>query len=82
MSKVEYDFMKKAPSNPEQLMSFIDEIPYWTNEKHGKRYRLMYQVCMHPKYIEYGKQFLRGSTRDIPRMQSARKRDSGSSIRY
>ena len=52
--------MKKAPSNPEKLMSFIDEIPYWTKEKHGKRYRLMYQDCMHPKYIEYGKQFFAG----------------------
>ena len=60
MSKVEDDFMKKAPTKPEKLMSFIDEIPYWTKEKHGKRYRLMYQVCTHPKYIEYGKQFFAG----------------------
>lgn len=60
MSKVEDDFMKKAPSNPEKLMSFIDEIPYWIKEKHGKRYRLMYQSCTHPKYIEYGKQFFAG----------------------
>lgn len=63
--------MKKAPSNPEKLMSFIDEIPYWTKEKHGKRYRLMYQACMHPKYIEYGKQFFAGGQREIYRVCKA-----------
>ena len=41
-------------------MSFIDEIPYWTAKEHGKKYRLMYQVYTHPKYIEYGKQFFEG----------------------
>lgn len=71
MSKVEDDFMKKAPSNPEKLMSFIDEIPYWTKEKHGKRYRLMYQACTHPKYIEYEKQFFAGGQREIYRVCKA-----------
>ena len=52
-------------------MSFIDEIPYWTKEKHGKRYRLMYQACMHPKYIEYGKQFFAGGQREIYRVCKA-----------
>lgn len=60
MSKVEDDFMAKAPQNVEDLWRFIDEIPYWTAEKHGKKYRLMYQVYTHPKYIEYGKQFFQG----------------------
>ena len=41
-------------------MNFIDEIPYWTAKKHGKKYRLMYQVYTHPKYIEYGKRFFAG----------------------
>lgn len=60
MSKVEDDFMKKAPGNLQDVARFIDEIPYWTAKKHGKKYRLMYQVYTHPKYIEYGKKFFRG----------------------
>ena len=60
MSKVEDDFMAKAPTNVENLWHFIDEIPYWTAEKHGKKYRLMYQVYTHPKYREYGKIFFAG----------------------
>lgn len=60
MSKVEDDFMAKAPQNPIDLEKFIDEIPYWTAENHGKKYRLMYQVYTHPKYIEYGKKFFEG----------------------
>lgn len=60
MTKVEDDFMAKAPTNPKELMAFIDEIPYWTAEKHGKKYRLMYQIYTHPKYIEHGKKFFEG----------------------
>lgn len=60
MSKVEDDFMAKAPESASELEKFIDEIPYWTAEKHGKKYRLMYQVYTHPKYFEYGKKFFEG----------------------
>ena len=60
MSKVEDDFMAKAPTDVEDLWRFIDEIPYWTAEKHGKKYRLMYQVYTHPKYREYGRKFFAG----------------------
>lgn len=60
MSKVEDDFMAKAPQNPIDLERFIDEVPYWTAENHGKKYRLMYQVYTHPKYIEHGKKFFEG----------------------
>lgn len=60
MTKVEDDFMAKAPTDPQELMRFIDEIPYWTAETHGKKYRLMYQVYTHPKYREYGKKFFKG----------------------
>lgn len=60
MSKVEDDFMTRAPKRAEDLERFIDEIPYWTAEKHGKKYRLMYQIYTHPKYIEYGKKFFEG----------------------
>ena len=63
MEKVEDDFMAKAPTDPQDLMRFIDEIPYWTARQHGKKYRLMYQVYTHPKYIRYGKQFFEGVNR-------------------
>ncbi len=60
MAKVEDDFMKRAPTNMEDIIRFIDEIPYWTAQQHGKKYRLMYQIYTHPKYIEYGKKFFEG----------------------
>lgn len=60
MSKVEDDFMKESPKSAEDVMRFIEEIPYWTARKHGKKYRLMYQVYTHPKYIEHGKRFFEG----------------------
>ena len=60
MSKVEDDFMAKAPTDIEDLWRFINEIPYWTAEKHGKKYRLMYQVYTHPKYIGHGRKFFAG----------------------
>ena len=60
MSKVEDEFMKKAPRDPKDVMRFIEEIPYWTAKKHGKKYRLMYQIYTHPKHIEHGKKFFEG----------------------
>lgn len=60
MSKVEDDFMKKAPANPAVLEKYVDEIPYWTAETHGKKYRLMYQVYTCPKYRNEGKKFFNG----------------------
>ena len=60
MAKVEDDVMAKAPADAKDVMRFIEEIPYWTAKKHGKKYRLMYQVYTHPKYIEYGKKFFKG----------------------
>lgn len=63
MSKVEDEFMAKAPSNADEVMKFVDEIPYWTAKMHGKKYRLMYQVYTNPKYIEYGKRFFEGVNR-------------------
>ena len=60
MSKVEDDFMAKAPTDVEDLWRFVDEVRYWTAKKHGKKYRLMYQVYTHPKYREYGKKFFAG----------------------
>lgn len=60
MAKVEDDFMAKAPVDPKDVMRFIEEIPYWTAREHGKKYRLMYQIYTHPKYIEHGKKFFEG----------------------
>ena len=60
MAKAEDDFMKKAPADAGDVMRFIEEIPYWTAREHGKKYRLMYQVYTHPKYIEHGKKFFQG----------------------
>lgn len=60
MSKVEDEFMAIAPTNPKDVERFINEMPYWTAKKHGKKYRLMYQIYTHPKYIEHGKKFFEG----------------------
>lgn len=60
MSNVEADFMERAPQNAVELERYINEVPYWTAQKHGKKYRLMYQVYTQPKYIEYGKRFFQG----------------------
>ncbi|MGN0073451.1 MAG: TetR/AcrR family transcriptional regulator [Coriobacteriales bacterium] len=60
MSKVEDDFMARAPRSAAELDSYIDKTPYWTAKKHGKKYRLMYQVYTHPKYREYGRIFFEG----------------------
>ena len=60
MKKVEDDFMQLAPAGIQDISKFIDEVPYWTAEHHSKKYRLMYQVYTHPKYIEHGKAFFAG----------------------
>lgn len=60
MAKVEEDFMAKAPTDVEGVMRFIEEVPYWTAKNHGAKYRLMYQVYTHPKYMEHGKKFFEG----------------------
>lgn len=57
MTKIEGDFIERAPKTLPELWKFIDEVPYWTIEKHGKKYRLMYQVYTHPEYREYGRKF-------------------------
>ena len=51
MSKVEDDFMAKAPADVEDLWRFIDEIPYWTAEKHGKKFF----AGVDERYTEYAK---------------------------
>ena len=41
MTKVEDDFMAKAPTELRDVERFIREVPYWTAREHGKKYRLM-----------------------------------------
>lgn len=60
MEKVEDDFMALAPTSLEDVNRFLDEMPYWTKNKHGEKYRLMYQVYTHPKYYLEGKKFFEG----------------------
>lgn len=60
MAKVEDDFMAIAPKSPEEVFTYVENVAKWTAEKHGKKYRLMYQVYTHPKYIEHGKAFFEG----------------------
>lgn len=63
MSRVEDEFMARAPTGPEDIERFMDEIPYWTAAEHGRKYRLMYQIYTHPKYIDHGKRFFEGVNR-------------------
>lgn len=63
MSSVEEEFMEKAPADPAEIPRYLERIPYWTAQQHGKKYRLMYQVYTHPKYIEAGKKFFSGVNR-------------------
>lgn len=63
MTKVEDEFMAKAPADPADIARFIREVPYWTARRHGKKYRLMYQIYTLPKYIEHGKRFFDGVNR-------------------
>lgn len=60
MSKVEDEFMAVAPKDVSEINRYIDEVPYWTAQKHGKKYKLMYQVYTHPKYYSHGKEFFQG----------------------
>jgi hypothetical protein len=60
MAQVEKDFMAKAPKNPGDVMRFIENAPCWAAKKYGKKFRLMYQIYTHPKYIEHGKKFFEG----------------------
>ena len=60
MEKVEDDFMEMAPTDPKDVVRFVKEVPVLDSKKHGKKYRLMYQIYTHPKYIEHGKKFFEG----------------------
>ncbi len=63
MAKIEDEFMAKAPHDPKDIPDFFAEMPYWAASRHGKKYRLMYQIYTHPKYLEHGKKFFDGVNR-------------------
>ena len=58
MSKVVMDFVNRVPANPLEVRKFFEELPYRNRDEHGAKYRVMYQVYTHPKYIRAGKEFL------------------------
>lgn len=60
MIETELAYMRLAPKKIEDVDKFIDETPYWASKKYGKKYRLMYQIYTHPKYVDYGKKFFDG----------------------
>ncbi|MCD8045071.1 MAG: TetR/AcrR family transcriptional regulator [Clostridiales bacterium] len=63
MTKVEDDFMSRAPQSMDEVEQFIREMPYITEREHGKKYRFMYQVYCSPKYREQGEEFFDGATK-------------------
>lgn len=62
--------MSKAPTDPRDAVRFIEEVPYRTAKKHGKKYRLMYQIYTHPNILNMERNFLRALMNDIQSMQS------------
>lgn len=51
MEQVEDDFMKKAPTDPKDVVRFVKEVPYWTARKHGKKFF----EGVNKRYTEYAK---------------------------
>ena len=80
MEKVEDEFMALSPESPKDILRFLDEVPRWSAQKHGKKYRLMYQVYTHPKYVEQGKKFFKGV--DFRYMEYAKTLESKLHIPY
>lgn len=63
MSKVEEDFMAKAPQkSAAELDRVISKFPYSTAEKHGKKYQLMYQIYTTPNITNMAGNFSPTST--------------------
>ena len=52
--------MKRHPPTQRTSCVLSRRCPYWTAREHGSKYRLMYQVYTHPKYIECEKKFFEG----------------------
>ena len=70
MEKVEDDFMEMAPTDPKDVVRFVKEVPYWTAKKHGKKYRLMYQIYTIRNILNTARSFSRVSMSAIPSMPS------------
>lgn len=71
MTKVEDDFMEKAPTDPKDVLRFIEEVPYWTAKKHGKKYRLCIKCTHFPSILSMERNSLRVSMSGIRSMRSS-----------
>ena len=54
--------MALAPKSPEDILRFIDEVPYWTAEKHGKNTVLCIRFTLTPNILSTAEEFVRGVT--------------------
>ena len=82
MSKVEDTFMAKAPTDVEDLWWFMDEIPYWTAKKHGKKYRLLYQTTAMSREGSLARRIIAASTVSTPPVLSMEaKLSAGSQVK-
>ena len=81
MSKVEDEFMAKAPTDPVDVMRFIEEVPYWTAREHGDKYRLMYRFIPTRNTSNTAKNFSRASMPAIPHTPKSWNPSSASRIR-
>ena len=52
MSKVEDEFMEKAPTDAKDIHRFIEEVPAWTAREHGKKF----VDGVNERYTAYAKQ--------------------------
>ena len=60
MTKVEDDYVSRAPVDFNDMERFFREMPYIAAELHSDKYRTMYQVYTSPRYKEQGKAYLEG----------------------
>lgn len=59
MSKVEDDFMKKAPTDPKDVMRFIEEVPYWTAKNTAANTGLCTRYIHCPNISNMARNFLK-----------------------
>ncbi|MCD7758046.1 MAG: TetR/AcrR family transcriptional regulator [Clostridiales bacterium] len=61
MLRVEEYYLSHAPNNIDEVEDYIREMPELA-KKIGPEYRFAYQVFVSPKYLDYGKRFMREAT--------------------
>lgn len=57
MSKIEGDFMLKSPKSIDDVEAFIDDVPYWTAERHGKNIDLCIKFTLIQNILRMAKVF-------------------------